>query len=169
MVMGISSSIGSIISLFSSTGASSIFFKPVHFGFKLAYLLVELRRYLFVVFGFLLAMIAKYIRNFIQQSLSPLTNLIHMYFVLAGNLGHCFIRLQCLQRHHGLECRIVSIAHVACHLFSPFFGWQAIMHQITLSSFWGVLYNFLKSFFKGKKYCGLPSIGTDHHLVVLKK
>jgi len=116
------------------------FFKPVQLHLELTNLTVKLRRRFFGFFILFLPTIGKHTGQFIKKFLSPLTDLIRMRPILAGDLGHSLLLLQGLQGHPGLKSCIVILPHVACHLFPPPCFWQPNMHLIPLSSFWGELY-----------------------------
>jgi hypothetical protein len=116
------------------------FFKPVQLHLELTDLTLKFRRHFFRFFVFSLPSIRKHTGQFIKKFLSPLTDLIRMNSILAGELGHGLLAFQGLQGHPGLKGRIVTLPHVACHLFPPpSCFWQPNMHLVPLSSFWGEL------------------------------
>ena len=86
------------------------------------------------------ATIGKYLGHLFQKPLTPLPDLIGMNAILARKLGHRLLSFQGFQGNPGLECRIVALSNLPVHRTTPFKRWQANMHLIALSSFWGGLY-----------------------------
>ena len=120
-------------------GESEIFFQPIQLYLELADLLIKLQQKFFPIPILFLPTVREEMRKLFEKLLSPLANLVGMDSKLTGQLGKGLFSSQSLQGNLSLESRIMSSPHVAHRAVPPFGSWQANMHLIPLSSFWGVL------------------------------
>src|SRR4030042_2058196 len=133
---------GPISPCFLSTEKLRFLFEPVQLYLQLANLLIQLRDKILSLPVLFAATIREDPGKFLQELLPPLTNLIPVNSSLTAQLGYRLFPFHGLQRHPGLKGCPVSFSHVLNHTIPPSRLWQAHMHLISLSSFWGVLYSF---------------------------
>ena len=97
---------------------------------------------LFPISILLLPAIREKTGKFFKKLLSPLTDLIPMDTKFTGQLGNSLFPFHGFQGYLSLEGCIMPSPHATHSAIPPFRLWQANMHLIPLSNFWGVLYNF---------------------------
>lgn len=114
------------------------FFKPLQFHLELTDLPIQFILQLVPVLIRTLAAVRKKIREHLQKTTTPLTDLIGIDAELTRNLSNGLFPFDCFQSDFGLKSCVMLSAHVDHFTIPPFGLWQVKMHLIHLSSFWGV-------------------------------